>query len=73
MKLPGGWRWRVAVGVVALLVLALWYRETREPQPQAPVAARTPAQAPDSRSDTGSRERPGRDRSPRPEGPFIRR
>lgn len=63
MKLPGG-RWHVVVGVLALLALALWYRETREPQPQAPVAARTPA--PDSRPDTGARERPGRDRGTRP-------
>jgi hypothetical protein len=66
MKLPGGWRWHVAVGVLVLLALVLWYRETREPQPQAPVVARTPAQAPDTRPDAGSRERPGRERSTRP-------
>ncbi|MGQ0524105.1 MAG: hypothetical protein ACT4P8_10645 [Betaproteobacteria bacterium] len=66
MKLPGGWRWCVAVGVVALLAVVLWSRETREAQPQASVAVPTPAHAPDSHPDTGSRERPGRDRSTRP-------
>jgi hypothetical protein len=68
MKLPGGWRWGVAAAVIALMGLVLWYKgELQEPRPQEPVSARPVPQQPDGVRGTSSRERPGRDRSPRPE------
>ena len=64
MKPPGGW-WRVAAAAVALGAMGLLWNATRETPPQEPVAARKPAQGPDSRSETG-RERPTRERGTRP-------
>ncbi|MGQ0750027.1 MAG: hypothetical protein ACT4PS_05775 [Betaproteobacteria bacterium] len=65
MKLPGGWRWRVAAAVVALGVLFLLWNMARETPPQEPVVARKPTQGPDSRADA-ARERPTRERGTRP-------
>ena len=64
MKLPGGWR-RVVAAAVALAVVVLLWNAMRETPPQEPVAARKPAQGPDSRADA-TRERPTRERGTRP-------
>lgn len=68
MKLPGGWRWGVAAGLIALAGLILWYeRESREPRLPEPVGVRPVPPQPDGGRNAPSRERPERDRGPRPE------
>jgi hypothetical protein len=55
----------VVAAAVALAVVVLLWNAMRETPPQEPVAARKPAQGPDSRADA-TRERPTRERGTRP-------
>jgi len=67
MKPRRPWRWVIAAAVIVLAALALWHERAPPPSLGGEATASRPAPRPqEDRSSAALRERPSRERTPRP-------